>query len=622
MKVWVEFPESTRFAKIKSDILYTPVFFANEGIHAFLKFDDEWEQSYNLADLDAKVTLYGRASLGFLSIGGRPAGGFDTRYALPEVGFRPIYTLDILEVPQRISLEPGRNRYPFSFTLPTSTLNEVQQLASSLKIITSDAKTSMSFLKDVSPALIVSVTYLISAEIAPEGVKKTVSNQEIRIFIGLTSEQAPTITPEITARNPMAEVVTTQIVPLVKTKRRQSIPLIRRMSRTQSTTSEDPYIIVEATEPAPFTFRRSDDAAATELQIKLTYHGGDSDSDAPPPTIVASATWLLRSLTSLTLEPVRRNGQAEPEQTEDYFNLRAKILPIRKNRLTWSNWTKTKPPAPSTSSTGESLSQTQSHLHLNPSGPPRWTATQPLWLTQPLTSLLPPSFTTSYLTHLYILHLSLNISLESSRSTPFSSSKPNVELTVPLQVRYELGLAPSYEVDESLPEYDYTLPRYSEDLERTGGAYIHPHGAVRYDFDNGTGNENENINANGGANTLIPDMSLHPGDIVDNGPIEETENTNTSGPGLGSTDTNTGRNPNMDNTTQQQQLQSQQNQQSQANQSSQYETMTPPVLAALYENQRGINVINEDDDDDEVMAALMRRVATMPVRRNREYGND
>lgn len=560
MKLWVEFPESTRFAKIGSDILYTPVYFANEDIHAFLKFDDEWQQTYNLSDLEAKVTLFGRASLGLLSIGGRPAHGFDTRYALPEVGFRPIYTLDILEIPQTISLDAERNRYPFSFSLPTATLNEVQQLASSLKIISSDANSSMVFLKDTSPALIVSVTYLINAEIAPEGQKKTVTNQEIRVFVGLTSEQIPTITPEITRRNPMAECVTTQIVPLVRTKRRQSIPLIRRMSRTASTIADDPYIIVEANEPAPFTFRHSDDAAATELQIKLTYHGNDSDSDIPPPTLVASATWLLRSLTSLTLEPVRRTNEEEPEElTDDYFNLRAKVLPLRKNKLTWSNWTKTKPTSPSTSASANPQSQS--------SGPPRWTATQPLWLTQPLTSLLPPSFITSYLTHLYVLSLSLNISLESTRS-PFSSTKPNVELSIPLQVRYELGLAPSYEVDESLPEYDYTLPRYSDDLGRT-----EPGHGVRYEFGNEAGTGNENGVGIGGVNL---DTSISVGsnpEIANANGLESTNLTRTqSGNSISNLD---------------------------------------------IPNEGG-----DEDEDDEVMVALMRRVANMPVRRTREYGAD
>jgi len=44
----------------------------------------------------------------------------------------------------------------------------------------------------------------------------------------------------------------------------------------------------------------------------------------------------------------------------------------------------------------------------------------------------------------------------------FGSTKYEVELTVPIQVRYELGLVPSYFADRNLPSYDPGLPGYEE----------------------------------------------------------------------------------------------------------------------------------------------------------------
>lgn len=426
MKVWFEYPESTKFARYPYDILYTPIFFANEGVSGHLCVEANEVIEHELRELTAEVSLSGSASLGLLNIGGRPANIYDTRYAFSGIGFRPIVTIPVLEVYDTLSLEHGHyeqssvhgRRVPFSFPLPAQTLNQLREMTPSLKLISSDTETTLDILKELSPTMMVNVVYKLQAKLFCGEVQRQKIEQEIRIWVALDEDQIPSPLPEV------GEAVTQhRRTSIVSLKRTRSLPFTS--SRRKSVHDGGNHVIVEAEDPEAFCFQPHNDAAATKVCLTLTY-GSSVAGDEPPGPVQGSIEWLIKSVTTLAVQPNNRARDAPP--SDDFFHLRTRHLPVKKLKLGWTQW---KRPGP------------------NEDVPNMWKSTQDLWLTLATTTGLTPTFRTSFLSHAYSIWLSLSLSGKGLNGRSYK-----VELNVPVKLRYDVGLAPSYSIDQGLPSYE------------------------------------------------------------------------------------------------------------------------------------------------------------------------
>lgn len=430
MKLWFEYPESTRFARYPYDILYTPIFFGNDSVSGDLCLEVHKSKASDIHNLTAEISLIGGASLGLLNIGGRPANIYDTRFAFSMVGFRPIVSIPVLDIYDTVTLAAGPyeqndivgRRVPFSFGLPAQTLAELHELTPSLKLISSDTETTLDILKGQSPTLLLNVRYIIQAVLFNNNNEVQKIEQEIRIWVALDREQIPAPLTEISER--------------VHQHRRSSFVALKRgrsfsfsSSRRKSVHQGNNHVIVEADDPEPFCFKTDNDAAATKVRLQLTYAGEDT-AERPGP-VQGNVEWIMKSLSTIAVQPSNRPEDAPP--SEDAFHLRTKHLPLKKLKLNWTDWTR-----------DENL-------------PNAWRAVQDLWLTQPTTSGLTPTFRTSFISHSY--SMALNISL-SGKGLNGKSYK--VELNIPVIVRYDVGLAPSYTIDASLPHYSVDEGAHTE----------------------------------------------------------------------------------------------------------------------------------------------------------------
>ena len=429
MKVWFEYPDSTKFARYPYDVLYTPIFFGNEGISGSLCIEANQSIAHEIRGLTAKVSLTGGASLGLLNIGGRPANIYDSRYAFSSVGFRPIVSIPILDLTDNISLESGhyeRNsihgrRIPFNFPLAVQTLNQLRELTPSLKLISSDTETTLDILKEHSPTMLINVRYVLTASLFKGDQEHQKIEQEIRIWVALDDQQVPSPLPEI--GDHVTQHRRSSIVPL---KRTRSLPFVS--SRRKSVHDGGNHIIIEAEDPESFCFKTRDDAAATKIRLILTYgtSGAGTDPDEAPGPVQGKVDWLMKSLSTVAVQPSNRRENEPPG--DDYFHLRTRHLPLKKLKMGWTNWTRPDP--------DEGLGNA-------------WRSSQDLWLTLSTTTGLTPTFRTSFLSHSYSLWLQLNLSGKGLRGKSY-----RVELNVPVKVRYDVGLAPSYTVDAALPGYE------------------------------------------------------------------------------------------------------------------------------------------------------------------------
>lgn len=447
MKLWFEYPEATRFARYPYDILYTPIFFGNAGISGDLCLEVNKSKASEIHNLTAEISLIGGASLGLLNIGGRPANIYDTRFAFSMVGFRPIVTIPVMDIYDTVTLSAGAyesndivgRRVPFIFNLPVSTLAELHELTPSLKLISSDTETTLDVLKDQSPTLLLNVKYLIQAILYNGSTQVQKIEQEIRIWVALDREQVPT--PMVQQAEHVHRHRRSSLVPL---KRGRSFSL-SASTRRKSVHQGNNHVIVEADDPEPLCFKPDNDAAATKVVLTLTFAGDDA-SERPGP-VQGTVEWLMKSLSTVAVQANDRPEDAPP--SDDAFHLRTKHLPVKKLKLNWTDW---------------------SRDEVNPKA---WTAIQDLWLTQPTTSGLTPTFRTSSISHSY--SMALNISL-SGKGLKGKSYK--VDLNIPVVVRYDVGLAPSY------TGMDASLPHYSVDegvhTEQAGPPPDHPDYPIDY----------------------------------------------------------------------------------------------------------------------------------------------
>lgn len=422
MKLWFEYPEATRFARYPYDILYTPIFFGNAGISGDLCLEVNKAKASEIHNLTAEISLIGGASLGLLNIGGRPANIYDTRFAFSMVGFRPIVTIPVMDVYDTVTLAAGPyeqgdivgRRVPFIFNLPVSTLAELHELTPSLKLISSDTETTLDVLKDQSPTLLLNVKYLIQCVLFNGNDQLQKIEQEIRIWVALDQEQIPE--PIVDFGERVHRHRRSSLVPL---KRGRSFSL-SASTRRKSIHQGNNHVIVEADNPEPFCFKLDNDAAATKVRLTLTYAG--EDTTEKPGAVQGTVEWMMRSLSTVAVQPNDRPEDAPP--SEDAFHMRAKHLPLKKLKLNWTEWTR-----------DEANSKA-------------WRAVQDLWLTQPTTSGLTPTFRTSFISHTYSMNLVITLSGKGLNGKSYK-----VELNVPVAVNYDVGLAPSYTVDAALPHY-------------------------------------------------------------------------------------------------------------------------------------------------------------------------
>lgn len=422
MKLWFEYPESTRFARYPYDVLYVPIFFGNEPIIGDLCLEANTTVADEIPQLTAEVSLVGSASLGMLNIGGRSANIYDARYSFSMAGFRTIVSIPVLDVFQTVSMDAGAyerssvhgRRVPFSFRLPTRTLNQLRELTPSLKLISSDTEATLDMLKGRTSTMLISVRYMLHAVLFNGDEMKQKIEQEIRIWVSLDEQQVPSPLPAISER--VTQLRRSSIIPL---KRARSFSL--SSSRRKSIHDGGQHIIIEADDPSPFTFHLREDAAATKVQLTLTHSTTGEGAGSNPGQVQGTIEWLMKSLTTIAVQP---NTQEEGADSEDYFHLRTRHLPLKKLKMNWTNWTK------------EEVGN-------------GWSSTQDIWLTLSTTNGLTPTFRTSFIAHSYSIWL--NVSL-SGKGLKGKSNK--IDLNVPVKVRYELGLVPSYTHDHTLPGYE------------------------------------------------------------------------------------------------------------------------------------------------------------------------
>lgn len=427
MKVWLEYPESTRFARYPYDILYTPIFFGNEGVSGHLCLEANQSIAHEILELTAEVSLTGGASLGLLNVGGRPANVYDTRYAFSAVGFRSIVSIPVLDESDSLSLEAGQyergsvhgRRIPFSFLLPVQTLAQLRELTPSLKLISSDTESTLDLLRDQSPTMLINVRYMLTVVLFRGNNQKQKVEQEIRIWVALDETQVPSPLPEISDR--VTQHRRSSLVPL---KRTRSLPFTS--SRRKSVYEGGTHIIVEAEDPHDFCFQTHSDAAATKVRLTLSYASTNAEVDDAPGPVQANVEWLMKSLSTVAVQPNNPPEGAPP--SEDYFHLRTRHLPLKKLKMEWAKWEKPEP--------NEDLGNT-------------WRSVQDLWLTLSTTTGLTPTFRTSFISHSYSIWLSINLSGKGLKGKSYK-----VELNVPVKVRYDIGLAPSYSIDHGLPAYE------------------------------------------------------------------------------------------------------------------------------------------------------------------------
>jgi len=282
MKVWFEYPGSTRFARYPYDVLYTPIFFANEGISAHLCIEANESISGEIYHLTGEIGLVGTASLGLLNMGGRAANVYDARYAFSAVGFRSIVTVPVLDLYDTVSLDAGPyeqagvvgRRVPISFPLPAQTLAELREMTPSLKLISSDTESTLDILKGQSPVMQLNVRYLLTAVLFSGNVQKQKIEQEIRIFVALDEQQVPSPLPDTSDR--LTQHRRSSLVSLKGSRSLAFMP-----SRRKSFYEGGNHIIIEADDPKPFCFQTHSDAAATKVRLTLTY--GTNDPTAEPP---------------------------------------------------------------------------------------------------------------------------------------------------------------------------------------------------------------------------------------------------------------------------------------------------------------------------------------------------
>ena len=186
-------------------------------------------------------------------------------------------------------------------------------------------------------------------------------------------------------------------------------------------------LLVEADEPGPLTFPKSQNKATTKVRLCLTYRGGRISGKAP--AIAATIQWRLRSLTTIDMRAAVSSDNAEenPWTTEIRSN-----LPLRHLKMTWTEWT---------------------HHHQNDESHHNdldmiWRATHTLWLSEDISSALAPSFQTTVLSHRYTILLRINMS---------GLGNAQAELVVPVQLVYQASTwnapCPDYATDSFLPVY-------------------------------------------------------------------------------------------------------------------------------------------------------------------------
>ncbi|KAK5081456.1 hypothetical protein LTR70_005817 [Exophiala xenobiotica] len=445
MKVWFEYPESTRFARYPYDILYTPIFFGNEGVSGDLCLEANQSISHEILQLTAELSLIGSASLGLLNVGGRPANIFDTRYAYSTVGFRPIVTIPVLDISDTLSLEAGHyergnvhgRRIPFSFPLPAQTLAQLRELTPSVKLISSDTETTLGLLKDQCPTMLINVRYVLSAVLFQGDNQKQKVEQEIRIWVALDETQVPSPLPEISDN--VTQHRRSSLVPL---KRTRSLPFTA--SRRKSVHEGGTHIIVEAEDPDPFCFQTHNDAAATKVRLTLTYASTNTGVDEAPGPVQANIEWVIKSLSTVAVQPNNQNRDAPP--SDDYFHLRTRHLPLKKLKMEWARWEKPDPE--------EQLGNA-------------WKSVQDLWLTLSTTTGLTPTFRTSFISHSYSMWLRIGLGGKGLKGKSY-----RVELNVPVKIRYDVGHAPSYTVDHGLPAYEVDE---GQNTQQPGPGWEHPY---------------------------------------------------------------------------------------------------------------------------------------------------
>lgn len=184
---------------------------------------------------------------------------------------------------------------------------------------------------------------------------------------------------------------------------------------------------VEASEPEPLTFQKSQSTATTKVRLQLTCRSGRILGKAP--TIAATIQWRLKSLTTIDMRTAVSSANAEEDAwtTEIRSNLRWRHM-----KMTWTEWT------PDHQNDG-------SHQHPSDTV---WRATHTLWLSEDISSALTPSFQTTFLSHEYTIQLRIKMS---------GLGNAQVELAVPVQLVYQASTwnaqCPDYATDSLLPVY-------------------------------------------------------------------------------------------------------------------------------------------------------------------------
>lgn len=290
--------------------------------------------------------------------------------------------------------------YPFRFLPATQNVNSTensiddemittwpsgQQLPPSL-----ERKSSLSSdLRGDSPQSFVSVTYDVQAKVCAGTNQVAYTSRGVDIF------PSSTIAPPLFIENSGTEYTMSQKSSLKRA-------FLQRVGS----------MIVHCPQPEPFVYSETDDCATTKvlLQVKLSIADGILQGSHPG-ILSATVDWKLRSSTIVSMQEQSTSSMPRQLRSSALSANIGKDGSMHDLKMLWSSWTKLPSSTPKRS---------------------EWTSVQPMLLSCPSVSSMPPTFTLPKISHRYTLILNINV------SEPYRSK---ASLRVPIQVVYQSGSA-------------------------------------------------------------------------------------------------------------------------------------------------------------------------------------
>ena len=278
------------------------------------------------------------------------------------------------------------------------------QLPSSLRVISSDT----AGFKSRSPTASVSAMYQLQAHVLLGS--KVIASSEKKIRVQGCLDPSP---------------------PLHLDRFTTNFAYRQEVALRKSVFKKGGILLLEASEPDPLTFQKAQSTATTKFQLDLTYRNGGLGGK--PPTIDATIRWRLKSFTSIDMRTAISSRYAQETSAAPWSTEIRSALPYRQIKMTWSDWIR----GDRSVGSHEEDSNTT------------WHATHVLWLSEPISSMLTPSFQTAFLSHRYNLLLHIDLS---------GTGRAQAELTLPVQVVYQSPTSetpcPDYGTDSGLPVYE------------------------------------------------------------------------------------------------------------------------------------------------------------------------